>query len=242
MILVFGGTTEGKEVTSFLEDQNIAYTYTTKTKISFKGKGNYINGAMEPEDIVSFCEQHKVTHIINAAHPFAENLHNNIIKAEIKLPKIRFERTFLEQTKHPLVNYVHSFEEAVLAFKKNNYQTLLALSGVQTIKKLKPFWLKHTTWFRILDRDESRAVAFKASFPENNLLYGFPQEKIEEVKLFKQYSPDVIITKESGINGKLQQKIEAAIITKTPIYIISKPTVSKIYICLKNINELVKYL
>ncbi len=242
MILVFGGTTEGKKVAKILEEQNLDYTYTTKTKINFEGKGNYIHGAMEPEDIETFCKQHKVTHIINAAHPFAENLHANIIKANISIPKIRFERAFLERTKHPLVSYVNSFQEAIADFEKKGYKSLLALSGVQTIQKLKPFWKQHKSWFRILDREESRAVAFKADFPENSLLYGLPQEVEEEIKLFKQYSPDIIITKESGVNGKLQQKIEAAIATNIPIFIIAKPPLSKKYICLNNEDELKKHL
>ncbi len=242
MILVFGGTTEGKKVAKILEGQNLAYTYTTKTKINFEGKGNYIHGTMESRDIESFCEQNKVTYIVNAAHPFAENLHANIIEANISIPKIRFERSFLERTKDPLVTYVDNFKEANLKLGENNYKSLLALSGVQTIEKLQLFWQKNTTWFRILDRDESRLVALKANFPEENLVYGFPQEVAEEIKLFKKYNPDVILTKESGINGKLQQKIEAALATKKPIIVIRKPLLSKSYICVNTETELLKII
>ncbi len=242
MILVFGGTTEGKKVAHFLEELNLSYTYTTKTKIKFEGKGTYIYGAMEPSDIANFCKKNKITHIINAAHPFAENLHNNIITADIDIPKIRYERIFLERINHPLVNYLSTFEEALAYLKRHNFQRLLALSGVNTIQKLAPYWQKHTAWFRILDRDESRTVALAANFPLENLLYGFPQETSEEIKLFNLYKPEVIITKESGVNGKLQQKINAATATQTPIIIIKKPTLSSIYLQIKSIKKLKEIL
>jgi precorrin-6x reductase len=242
MILVFGGTTEGKKVAEFLDAANLPYTYATKTKIDFSGAGNYVHGAMEAKDMEQFCKQHRVTHIVNAAHPFAENLHATVINAAVAIPKIRFERIFLERTKHPLVTYVESFKEALQNFKENEYKSLLGLSGVQTIEKLTPFWKVHKAWFRILDRDVSRVVAHKAAFPEDNLLYGFPQEVAEEIALFKAHAPEVICTKESGVNGKLQQKIDAAIATNIPIIIISKPLLSKKYLCVNEFKALTALL
>ncbi len=242
MILVFGGTTEGKLVSSILEAHSVLYTYSTKTKVAFSGKGRYISGVMTKTSIEDFCRLHGVTHIINAAHPFAENLHQTIASISVNIPLIRFERAFPIRVSHELVTYVNSFEEAIDFFEAQQYKTLLSLSGVQTIEKLARYWKQNKTWFRILDRTTSRSIAEKAGFPKSQLVFGFPQEEKEEIKLFKRYKPSVILTKESGANGKLSEKINAAIKVQTPIVILKKPILSNLYICTRTKEELLKYI
>ncbi|CAM1343221.1 precorrin-6A/cobalt-precorrin-6A reductase [Tenacibaculum amylolyticum] len=240
MILVFGGTTEGKQVASFLDEVGLLYYYSTKTKVPFTGKGIPIDGALTKEALEQFCSERKITHIVNASHPFAEVLHTTVASIVTNIPLIRFEREFTPRVAHELVTYVNSFEEAISYFQEKEYCSLLALSGVQTIAKLSNYWKNNKAWFRILDRDSSRAVAKKANFPSSQLLYGYPQNKAEEVLLLKNITPDVIFTKESGVNGKLDQKISAAITTQIPIVILKKPLLSNRYLCIDSTNELAK--
>ncbi|WP_103865702.1 precorrin-6A/cobalt-precorrin-6A reductase [Aquimarina sp. I32.4] len=239
MILVFGGTTEGKQVAKILDELQSPYYYSTKTKVAYTGKGTPIHGAMTREDIENFCHKHTITHIINASHPFAVQLHQTIAALSLPIPLIRFNRKFAPRVIHPLVTYVDSFEEAIAHFKTKNYHSLLALSGVQTIEKLKTYWRNYTTWFRILDRDTSRVIAHQANFPEKNLLYGYPQTKDEEIELFNKLAPDVILTKESGSNGKLDQKIAAAQAVEIPIVILKKPKLSNRYLCIDTTTKLI---
>lgn len=240
MILVFGGTTEGKQVASFFDEVGLRYYYSTKTKVPFTGKGTPIYGALTKDVLEQFCLNNKITHIVNASHPFAEVLHTTVASIGIDIPIIRFEREFTSRVAHKLVTYVNSFEEAISYFQQKEYHLLLALSGVQTIAKLSAYWEKNETWFRILDRDSSRTVAKKANFPSSQLLYGYPQNEEEEILLLKKIRPAVIFTKESGINGKLDQKISAAIKTETPIVILKKPLLSNRYLCIHSTNELTK--
>ncbi len=242
MILVFGGTTEGKQVAALLDDLKRPYFYSTKTKITFEGMGIPIHGEMTTIDINAFCKKHDISCIINASHPFAEVLHDTVSKVTINIPLIRFERQFPERTKHELVSYVATFKEALNVFESQNYKSLLGLSGVQTIHKLEKFWKHEQAWFRILDREVSRDIAKKANFPSEHLIFGLPQSASEEIKLFESLKPDVIFTKESGINGKLDQKIEAAITVNTPIVILAKPLVSKKYLCVYTITALQNFL
>ncbi|WP_103071770.1 precorrin-6A/cobalt-precorrin-6A reductase [Aquimarina sediminis] len=242
MILVFGGTTEGKQVAKILDELEYPYYYSTKTKVIYEGKGTPIYGEMTIPLLETFCVTNKVTCIINASHPFAIQLHQTIANTSIKVPLIRFQRKFPERIVHSLISYVDSFEEAMVRFDKNRYTSLLALSGVQTIAKLQSYWKSNHTWFRILDRDTSRVVAKEAGFPKNNLIFGYPQSKNEEVILFRKLSPDVVFTKESGSNGKLEEKIEAAIEVNIPIVILKKPKISNRYLCVTTKEELIKMI
>ncbi|KAA1243738.1 precorrin-6A/cobalt-precorrin-6A reductase [Aquimarina sp. RZ0] len=239
MILVFGGTTEGKLVADILDELAVQYFYSTKTKVDFTGKGIPIFGAMTPVVLTAFCNKHTITHIINASHPFAVQLHQMITAVSPEIPLIRFQREFLPRISHQLVSYVNSVEEALENFHKNRYQSLLALSGVQTIIKLQSFWKKHPSWFRILDRDSSRTIAATANFPTTHLLFGYPQSVDKERILFAKIGPEVIFTKESGVNGKLDEKIQAALAVHIPIVILKKPEISNRYLCITTKDELI---
>ena len=242
MILVFGGTTEGKQIAAILDALEESYYYSTRTKVSFSGKGIPIYGTLTKGGIEEFCTQKKIKYIINASHPFATELHATIASIHHKIALIRWEREFTKRVTHKLVYYVDSFEKAIALFEEHNYQSLLALSGVQTISKLKTYWKKYATWFRILDRDISRQIVRESEFPFSKIIYGYPQDNEEEMKLYKRLNPSVIFTKESGVNGKLAQKIQAAMQLKIPIVILKKPLLPNRYLCIHTKDELIDVL
>ena len=167
MILVFGGTTEGRVAVETLDEGAGHYFYSTRgdlQKIEC-AHGKHIHGAMKGSDMINFCRFNDIRLIIDAAHPFASSLHFTVgkVSRELGIPVIRFER------RYPSVDYENtvwcdSFEEAVKVMENAGAKRLLALTGVQTIKKLKPYWSRHETWFRILKRDESVEIATQTSF------------------------------------------------------------------------------
>lgn len=163
---------------------------------------------------------------MNASHPFAEILHHTIAKVaeSLQITVIRFGRQLLSKTIHPLVSYVNTYDAALELLKEN--QTLLVLTGVQSIKKLKPWWQKHTTYFRILNRPESLAIANESNFPKKQLILGLPSANLEkEIALIEANHIEIILTKEAGNSGFLSTKIEAALKTNAQIIIITQPKI-----------------
>lgn len=238
MILLLGGTTEAKEVACCLEAAGKPYIYSTRTQIPFEGKGLYRSGALDKEGLEQLCLSHGVSCIINACHPFARELHATVAAVGLPIPLIRYERAFPERVKHALVHYVNDYKEALAWLESKGPTSMLALSGVQSIPPLKSFWQKHRCWFRILDRAYSRDFASQHNFPAADLLFGFPQEKEEEIALFQNLRPEVVLTKESGLNGKLDAKIEAAIACHIPILVIKKPELPQGYTLIHSQQEL----
>lgn len=237
MVLLFGGTTEAKQLSVLLDELDISYYYSTKTEVLFNGKGTSVFGALTKVQIESFCIQNNIKCIVNASHPFANILHQTIASISLDIPILRFERLFPIRIQHPLVSYVASFDALKSLLKEKSYRSLLALSGVQTIKELRDYWSRYRTWFRILDRDLSKSIATQLGFPSENLIYGFCKQFQQEVNLFKSLNPDVIFTKESGFNGNLDQKIKAALVTQIPIIILKRPVLSTRYICVNSPEE-----
>ena len=244
MILVFGGTTEGKRVISLLNEMHLPFLYSSKTEFNVElGEyGRYRNGALTSEALIQLIQEEKIEKIIHASHPFAKELHTTIEEAieTEKIEVLRLERTYSDHINDELVTYVDDYEEILIAltqpFKGKN---LLALTGVQSIEKLKPFWIKNTSYFRILDRKSSIDLSDKSNFPREQLILEKPENLIGgEQALIDQFKIDVIITKESGNTGALENKIELALKSEIPILILTKPTLPKSFIQLQSTEEL----
>lgn len=241
MILVFGGTTEGKKAATLLESMAMPFVYSTKTNIDFQETkiANYRHGALNEKELEDYLIQKSIKIIINASHPFAEVLHGTIatVAKKLQIPVVRFGRKLLSKTIDPLVEYVTSYNAALELLKENN--TLLVLTGVQSISKLKSWWKNNTTYFRILNRPESLAIANKSDFPEKQLILGLPSANLEkEIDLIKANNIDTILTKETGNSGFLSTKIEAALKTNAHIIIINQPKIPEYFTVVFTINEL----
>ena len=230
MILIFGGTTEGRVCVHVCDEAQKQYYYSTKTEhqeIELH-HGIHLSGAMTTDEIVAFCKLNSILLIVDAAHPFAENLHTNIAKAskQLNIPTIRYERYFPPRDESLI--WFDSYQEAISYLVTHNIDNLLALTGVNTIAKLKPYWVSHHTWFRILNRDDSKEVASQAGYPSEQLLYY--HKGVDEVALLKELQPDAIITKESGESGGFEKKVKAAQSLGIPMLVVKRPTLSKQFI------------
>lgn len=248
MILIFGGTTEGKQVIEVLQKLQIQYIYSTKTKIDvvLHGYGQYRYGAFTVSSLEAYIIENNVELIIHASHPFATELHQTISLAagRFNIPVLRLERQFPERKVDPTVHYVKGYFEALEVVNKNfTGKNLLALTGVQSIAKLKPYWLYNKTFFRILDRQISIDIAMGNKFPKEQLILGYPNKTIaDEIKLIHGLNIELILTKESGESGALSLKIDAAKACEIPIIILEKPSLPLEFRIVKNKQNLSEIL
>lgn len=242
MILIFGGTTEGRKAVTICDEAAKPYYYSTKGDLQKieSVHGVHLTGAMDEDIMTSLCSEKNVSVIVDAAHPFAENLHKTIatVSEKLNISVIRFERNYPEHNDNLL--WFDSYTDAINYLEKNNLDNILALTGVNTIAKLKSFWKNHKCWFRILDRDESNAIAAKEGFPSDRILYYNQGE--DEMLLFEQLKPQAIITKESGDSGGFNEKIEAARKLNIPTLVVKRPPLSPSFIPVYGVNGLRKEL
>ncbi len=222
MILVFGGTTEGRMAAKVLEESGATYYYSTRsdTQDIQLMHGSRLTGAMEAPDMIAFCREHGIRLMIDAAHPFAVNLHRNVIDLakHISVPVIRFDRIYPPHDKD--IVWCKDYDDAISQLEAHGVSRLLALTGVNTITKLRDYWDCHDCWFRILNRDESLAGVQKAGFPTDHLVY---YEKDDTASLIGRLQPQAIITKESGLSGGFAEKVEAARQAGIKIFVVERP-------------------
>lgn len=223
MILIFGGTTEGRNAVEVADEAGTTYYYSTRgneQKIVC-ANGFRLCGTMQREEIGLFCKEHDIRLLIDAAHPFAVNVHQNIIQTAqfLKIPAIRYERQYPQRDKS--IIWCKDYETAIGKLKEYHIQRLLALTGVQTIERLLLYWKDYDCWFRILQRQESLRTAIEQGFPKNKLVYYRDVDNTES--LIQQIRPEAILTKESGESGGFEEKIAAAKKANIPVFAIERP-------------------
>ena len=222
MILVFGGTTEGRMAAKVLEESGATYYYSTRsdTQDIQLVHGQHVTGAMEVPEMAAFCQEHGIRLIVDAAHPFAVNLHRNVIDLaeQIGEPVIRYDRIYPPHDEDLV--WCKDYEDAIRQLGAHGVHRLLALTGVNTIAKLRDYWQEYECWFRILNRDESLAGAQKAGFPADHLVY---YEKDDTASLIERLRPQAIITKESGASGGFDEKVEAARQAGVKVFVVKRP-------------------
>lgn len=223
MILVFGGTTEGRIAVKTLDEGEGRYYYSTRSPLQEIdcAHGEHLCGEMTKESMNRFCRDNAIKLIVDAAHPFAENLHSTIgnIAAELAIPVIRLERRYHE-IKNPDIIQCEDYDDAISEMTGFGIKRLLALTGVQTIPKLKKYWENHDTYFRILNREESKEKVRQSGFPESKVVYF--EENNTGIQM-DSISPDAILTKESGDSGGFMEKVNAALSRKVKVFVIRRP-------------------
>ena len=229
MILILGGTTEGRVAVRVADEAAATYYYSTKgTLQSIEcAHGIRLTGAMNAEEMECFCRDHAIKLLIDAAHPFAQVLHQTIEKVSkcLKIPVIRYERRYPPRDEDLI--WCDSYADAIHQMENKGIQRLLALSGVNTLAPLRPYWRSHTTWFRILEREESLSLAEKQGFPQERLV--FYREGEDELKLLEQLHPDAILTKESGFSGYFTDKVNAARQFGIPVFVVKRPALPETF-------------
>lgn len=213
MILVFGGTTEGRKAVKELDEAGQTYYYSTKTDEQdvTMHHGIRLTGAMVREDMLAFCRTHGIRLIIDAAHPFAEHLHSTVasVAAELGIPAIRFERIFPEHG-DKAITWCASYDDAVQRIINEGVHSLFATTGVQGIGKLKPLEQAGIhCWYRILQRQSSIDLAHSQGAADEQLVF-YDSNQTDEHELLSQLKPDAILLKESGETGGFSNKVRAA--------------------------------
>ena len=220
MILVFGGTTEGRKAVEVLEEGGSPYFYSTKTgeqDITLH-HGQRIDGALDAEAMQTFCDEHDIRLIIDAAHPFASQLHQTIaqVSESLNIPTIRYERIYPEHDSE--ITWIDDYSQI-----PHDIHSLLATTGVQSISKLKPLEVAGIkVFYRILNRESSIALAQKQGARMEQLCY---YEDPQDIPV----EAEAILLKESGLSGGFSEKVEAAKARGMRIIALKRPQTPAIF-------------
>lgn len=152
MILLFGGTTEGRQAAVLCDRLGLPFIYSTKTRVEPFATtcGEFRHGALDEAAITELIASHGVRLVIDAAHPFASRLHHSLFEVcqRLAIRLIRFDRAVSPLPSASWIHPVADFAEAVALLERLEPAKLLALTGVQSIAPLRPWWRRREMLLR----------------------------------------------------------------------------------------------
>ena len=235
-IWIIGGTTEGRLLAEFCEENRI---YATVSVVSGYGEsllpeGKYITcktRAMDENGMEQFLLEEDISLVVDAAHPFARDVHQNIREA-CRKRNIRCIRCLREEadagekeTEHPAEIYrVKSVREAAeyLAGQKGN---ILVTTGSHSLREFQviPDW-ETRVFARVLPSSEVLRSCEELGFSGRQLIamQGPFSGNMNEA-LLRETEAKWLVTKESGKAGGFGEKLAAAARTGAGTVVIEKP-------------------
>lgn len=234
MIFVFAGTSEGRQAAKLLQDndKDIIAFVTTRQGVELLQKegisGEKIHcGRLDLSRIKELIEGRKPDMLVDATHPFAVNISKSLIRIseEQQLALVRIERPRLKQANDPMVYGVPDVASAAdLASElgQNIFLTIGSKAAGEFAKIAMPRNKRVIT--RVMPSDESVNKCLDAGFDADNILTGYGPFSLEDnIKDFQDYHIDVIVTKDSGVEGGVQEKIDAALQLSIKVVLIERP-------------------
>ncbi len=248
MILLFGGTSETPRIANLLAEKNVQVLVSNLTEYPVDwqmSKGIRLrHGALDIKEMCELIGDQRINAVVDAGHPYAEKLHDNTIKACLKMrvPYYRYERPGIDYDGYD-VEFADDHQcGAERAFEIG--QRVLLTTGS---RNLEPYVKAGEEagaklYVRVLPCSESLANCREAGIDEEALIAEHGPFTIEQnIELIKKHSIDVLVTKDSGQAGGVVEKLEAAKAYGIKVVVIKRPpTTQTTQESFSVISELVK--
>lgn len=232
-ILIFAGTTEGRELIEYLKDFEVQVTACTATEygkacIREQENTEVLPGRLEKKEIKSLICEKEIDIVIDATHPFATAVTENIRRAcqEIKTPYLRCLRELEKDPDGPQdgIVWVESVEQAAdyLTGTKGN---ILIATGSKELHWYTaiPNW-KERCFARVLSSREAVEQCVCLGFEGRHLIAmqgPFTKEMNREMLNYAKAA--YFVTKESGKAGGFDEKVQAAKESKAILVVVRRP-------------------
>lgn len=235
MIFCMAGTSDARDLCVMLSQQGfpiIASVVTEHAAENLKSESIRTHvGRLDLDNMCQMLQNMGAKVLVDASHPFAEVAHNTAMAAAhaYHIPYVRYERPMKDYTNMPNVTIVDSYEEAARRASHHQGSVMLTTGSktlsiftdvihgkpdIRLVVRLVP-WVENIEKCNALGIDQTDIVAIQGPFSRE-----FNRE------LFRHYQTSLMITKESGGPGSVDEKIEAAVDLGIEIIVISRPKIS----------------
>ncbi len=255
-LLIFSGTTEGRTLSKYLETAQVRHTVCVATEygelvLQEHPLVTVRQGRMNQEEIEAFLDEKKFAAVVDATHPFAKEVTNNIKLAVDRqnalgnpVRYLRLKRDCAAQRESGQnIQYFQTNASCVKALEKTQGNILLTTGSKELPEYCVSENLKRRLYVRVLPSLESISLCLKQGICGKQILAmqgPFTAEMNEAV--IHQYHISHMVTKESGISGGYPDKLEAAERTGAQVYVIGCPEETGGYSFSEMCEELEKYI
>jgi len=234
LIMVLGGTTEAREAVRELARQGYPVVATAVTAhgaglLRACGAATVLQEVMDEARMRVVMENFGVRLLLDATHPYAERASLNALLAASTsgVPYVRLERPPWPVPEHPKVHCCLDYPEAArLACQLAvNGRVFLAIGSKRLRVFVEEARLRGVRLIaRVLPDPMVLAACFEEGLgPADLVALQGPVSRALNEALFRQFSVDVVVTKESGREGGTPEKVEAAMALGLEVIIVKRP-------------------
>ncbi|WCN37847.1 precorrin-6A reductase [Aneurinibacillus uraniidurans] len=234
MILMLAGTSDARELALQIQDAGYELLTTVVTESAAKSMteaGIPVRiGRLNADEIAAVVVEQGFQAIVDASHPFAEEASRSALEgaAAAGVPYIRYERKSVEEPTHPLVTVVPDYESAAEEAAQRGGVVMLT-TGSKTlqvfVERLRDV-PGLTLIARMLPRRDNMEKCEQLGVEQKHIIaMQGPFSKELNIALYRQYGVTLMITKESGKVGSVDEKLEAALELGIPTILIARPKI-----------------
>ena len=214
-VLVFAGTTEGRELAELLADSNIKCSVCVATDYALElmndKRLDVHCGRLTEEEMEVLMRDGSFDVVVDATHPYAQIVSQNVRQAADKesISLIRLRRS-TESAEEGFVSFkTHEECSAWLSFQTGNI--LLTTGSKDLGSYAKNETIKNRLFVRVLPGEESIRLCTANGITGRQIIamQGPFSAQMNEC-ILREYSIDWMVTKISGHAGGFEEKIEAA--------------------------------
>jgi precorrin-6A/cobalt-precorrin-6A reductase len=230
LILLLGGTSETAPIATALAEAGFPILVSTATDNELI-VGHHLGikrrtGRMDHDEMATLIKKRSFQAIVDATHPFAETARATArrVAADMKLSYFTFIRAGMEYGYEKITPVKNHSEAAAKAFGfrrpvfltigSRNLAPYLELSRKKGVKMLA----------RVLPHHESMEVCHKAGFTEEEMITGRGPFSVDEnLEIIRKFNIGTIVSKDSGREGGVPEKVESARIEGCNLVLIERP-------------------
>ncbi|MDP9727094.1 precorrin-6A reductase [Alicyclobacillus tolerans] len=185
-------------------------------------------GRLDVSAMTALLQELGSTLVVDASHPFAEEAHRTAMAAasECQLPYIRYERSRQNFGNDDLITYVDTYEEAALVAAQKRGSVMLT-TGSKTLQIFTEKLLGQPDIrlvARMLPRIDNMQKCAELGMDQKNIIaMQGPFSKELNEAFYRHYETTLVITKESGGPGAVDEKVEAALAMGIEVVVIGRP-------------------
>ncbi|MEW9122169.1 MAG: precorrin-6A reductase [Thermotaleaceae bacterium] len=233
MIMVLSGTQDGREIINLLSEKKYPLLITTATSyggslIPESATGYVRTGKMNYEEMNTCIEENRVRLIIDATHPYAEEVSKNAmaISEEKTIPYLRFQRNeSAYQDYEKIIRTVKDMQEAT-AYLKSIEGNIMLTTGSKSLDVFAANIDVCRLYPRVLPSSEVLIKCEAMGIRTGNIIaMQGPFSKTMNIEMIKKYNIGILVTKDSGDIGGTLDKLEAARQCGCVVVMIQRPAI-----------------
>lgn len=227
-ILLFAGTTEGRELAEYLVERKVKVHACVATPYgeSLLPKNRLLSISHQRLDecqMREFIKEFAPRYVVDATHPFAKEVTENIKRAciEVKAPYIRLLREAGQAGESVCVEDV----EAAVEYLEGTSGNILVTTGSKELENYTRLTdYQERIFARVLSVGDVAVKCEELGIRGRHLICMQGPFSVEmNLAMLREYKISYLVTKESGIAGGYPQKCEAAAMAGVGLVVIGRP-------------------